>query len=135
MQRIEVPWDAIGALSLMKSDDRARFQVASDGSYLRWPQADVHLDIEALRIAVDPTAAEAAQLRHQARSHGFGRAVRELRRQCNIPQGSIPGLSARHVRRIERAEAFPRTSTIEKLANAHGVDLTSYLDRLAVLQR
>lgn len=135
LERLEVPWTAVRALGDMKKEWRTQFEIASDGSYIHWPDADVHLDVEALRVAIDPKAREAARLQHQRRGKGFGRAISRLRRKQEIRQTDIPGLSARQVRRIENGEVFPRVSSLEKLAKAHGMDISNYLDELAVLQK
>jgi hypothetical protein len=135
LNRLEVPWNSISVLSRMKPEKRADFQVDSDGSYLHWPDGDIHLGIEAFREAVDPVFREAALRREQISLEQFGRAIAMLRERHGVRQGAIPGLSSRQVRRIERGEGFPRVSTLEKLAGAHVLSLNEYLDRLARLQQ
>ncbi len=134
LNRIEVPWNSIAVLSRMEPKLRAHFQVASDGSFLHWPDGDIHLGIDAFREAVDPVAREIARRKHQVLREEFGQAVAMLRDRHGLRQGEIPGLSSRQVRRIERGEGFPRVSTLEKLAEAHEISLNDYLDRLAHLQ-
>ncbi|MCK5805858.1 MAG: hypothetical protein KAI66_23710 [Lentisphaeria bacterium] len=135
LERIEVPWHTLRALENMKKAWRTHFEIASDGSYIHWPDADVHLDVEALRVAIDPKARQAARLQFQRKGQSFGRAIARLRKEREIRQTDIPGLSARHMRRIEGGEVFPRTSSLEKLAEAHDMALASYLDELANLQK
>lgn len=130
MERIEVPFAELPALGNLSREARSAFVIADDGSYLHWPEPDVHLDLEAIRVAVDPTAREAAtrhRLQHDAR---FGMAVARVRSATGLRQEDVPGLSARQVRRIE-AGALPRAATLEKLAAAHGLDLRGYLDAVA----
>jgi len=135
LNRIEVPWSSISVLARMKREGRARFHIASDGSYLHWPEGDIHLGIEAFREAVDPVFREKALRHEQISLEQFGLAVTVLRERHGVRQGAVPGLSSRQVRRIERGEGFPRVSTLEKLAQAHGLSLNEYLERLAQLQQ
>ena len=134
LERIEIPFADVPALARLSKGDRGSFEVASDGSYLHWSGPDIHLDLEAFRIAVDPKVGERArveQMRHNAR---FGRAVATMREGQGLRQSDIEGLSARQVRRIEAGEFFPRSGTLGRLARAHGMTLANYLDAVAKTQ-
>jgi hypothetical protein len=133
LERIEVPVDRIGALRSIGRVALGRFRIASDGAYLHWPEPDVHLDLEALRLAVDPGLRDgliADRVRHGRR---FGRAVAALRARRGIRQVDVAGLSTRQLRRIESGEVVPRVTTLGKLAIAHGMELAEYVDALARL--
>ena len=120
----------VPALARLPVDERAGFEIADDVSYLHWPASDVHLDLDALRVAVDPKARDAPRVDRLRRDERFGKAVARVRERAGLRQEDIPGVSARQVRRIE-AGAFPRAATLEKLAEAHGMGVKGYLDLVA----
>lgn len=134
LDRLEIPLDAIPALARLSEEQRAEFKVADDGSYLHWPEPDVHLDLEALRLAGDPEAREQARRERVRRDERFAAAVATLRKRRGLRQSDIHGVSARQVRRIESGSS-PRTATLNQLAAAHGVDLDSYLAEIAEVMR
>ena len=134
MKRIEVPWSALQAVSRVPADEWGEFQVAEDGSYVHWPEPDVHLDLGGLLRLVDPAAREAAKVEQVRSQEGFGAAVAALRNAAGLTQSAIEGVTARQIRRIESGEVFPRVSTLAKLAKAHGQSTAEYLDALAKIQ-
>ncbi len=131
MKRIEVPWSALQTVSEVPTGEWGSFQVADDGSYIHWPESDVHLDLGGLQRLVDPAAREAAKVDRVRSQRGFGAAVTALRNAAGLAQSAIEGVTARQVRRIESGEVFPRVSTLAKLAAAHGQSTAEYLDALA----
>lgn len=130
MDRLEVPFRSLRALAAIPTPDRATVIVADDGSYLHWPAADIHLDLEVLRLAIDPDAQERAKLDRLRHDRRFGEAVAAVRQRHGLRQTDIAGVSARQVRRIE-AGAFPRSATLAQLAAAHGLELEPYLSAVA----
>jgi hypothetical protein len=48
-----------------------------------------------------------------------------------LTQKDIPNLSARQVRRIEKGETSPRTDSLRAFADAHGLEINDYLNRVA----
>lgn len=131
LERIELPFESVPALSGLSKESRGDFAVASDGSYLHWPEPDIHLDVDTLRVVSSPQARQKAKTDLLRRSQHFGLAIATLRKEHGLRQRDIQGVSARQVRRIEGGEFFPRTETLGKLADAHGLDLAAYLDALA----
>ena len=69
--------------------------------FLHWPDADVHLTVDDLRLATDPALRARAEARRLTHDQAFGAAVRALRESSGIAQSRVAGLSARHLRRIE----------------------------------
>jgi len=130
LQQYEVPIDKITALKSLRESTRANFTIDEDGSYLHWPEPDMHLDLDAIRVAIDPVASkkafEAKALHHQR----YGRAIAKLRLEKGLKQSDIPGLSDRQVRRIENGEGTTYES-LSRLASAHGIGLDEYLNQLA----
>lgn len=128
--KLEVPAGAVPALRRLSPDQLQSLSIAADGAYLHWPAADLHLDLEALRMAVDPRLAERARAERLAHDQRFGQAVAAVRRRHGLGQADIPGVSDRQVRRIEHG-ARPRLSTIATLAAAHRQNVEAYLAELA----
>ena len=135
MERVELPFASIPALADLAPKNRTAFTVASDGSYLHWPEDDIHLDLEALRVLVDPKAKQQAMAERLRHDQQFGSAIAALRHKHGLRQSDIPEVSARQVRRIEAGEFFPRTGTLNKLADAHGLSLGDYLNAMAQHQQ
>lgn len=131
LERIEVPWAAGAALRAVPTRERGRIEIAEDGSYIHWPWVDVHLDVEALRIMVDPAARQRALVDQVRHMRAIGEAIATLRARAGLRQSDVPGLSPRQVRRIEAGEVVPRASSLAKLAGAHGMPANGYLDALA----
>jgi hypothetical protein len=104
--------------------------VDEDGSYIYWAGPDIHVDLDAIRAAIDPEArarAEAAKALHDSR---YGAAIAKLRLRMGLKQSQIEGLSERQVRRIEKGEGTTYEG-LRRLASAHRMDLESYLRELA----
>ncbi len=110
------------------------FEVAEDGAHIYWPRLDVHLDLETIRVALNPelrAKARADRLKHDEK---MGEAVRTLREAAGLRQKDVEGLSARQVRRIEKG-ARPRSETLRLFAKAHEIGLNEYLSRLGEQMR
>ncbi|MBI5488784.1 MAG: hypothetical protein HY905_15725 [Deltaproteobacteria bacterium] len=131
LERFELPFARLPALAAIPPKDRAQLEVADDGSYISWPSADVHLDIEAVRVALDPAARDRALHQKLVHDRRFGLAVAKLREVKGLRQSGVGGVSARQLRRIEAGEFFPRLDTLKRMAAAHGMKLAEYLDALA----
>lgn len=134
LERLEVPVRKLPPLARMRTDDLHGLEVSPDGSYIHWPSADIHLDVGSLRYVIDPVwrvRTDAARVMYHER---FGDAVRAVREQSGLGQRAIQGISARHLRRIERG-AFPKVATLRVLARAHGMELDRYLSAVAEAAR
>lgn len=134
LERLELPIRGVPGLARLPDENLSGFELADDGSYLHWPQPDVHLDIDAVRYLTDPGARRQMDLVRVAHDRRFGEAVASLRRARGLEQSAIPGVSERQVRRIE-AGAMPRISTLEKFAAAHGMSVDDYLAEVATRTR
>lgn len=129
-ETIEIGFDDLASLRRIDAADRSTFEIAADGSYISWPPADIHLDLDAIRCALDPEyrdRQDAARLAHDER---YGTAIAAFRSEQGLRQADIPGLSERQVRRIEKGER-PTASALRILASAHKLDLNEYLLELA----
>jgi hypothetical protein len=127
-----VPVADIPVLARLSGESLRHFEVSSSGSYLHWPDPDIHLGLDAIRHFSDPDARRAQELERLAQGQRFGLAVAAVRKAAGLRQVDVEGLSERQLRRIERGDdGVPRMSTLEKLAAAHSLSSEEYLARIA----
>ena len=131
MEKFEVPFDSLPALKRISVNDRSKFTVDDDGSYLYWKSADIHLDLDAFRYATDSAWKQKFDSLQSEHNQVFGKAIATLRKQYKLRQSDIIGLSDRQVRRIEQGEGSTKIDTLRLFAKAHGMDLDAYLDAVA----
>jgi len=129
-QSYRIPFSAVTALREMPIADRSNLEVASDGSYVHWPTHDIHMDLASLLTAIGARH-KAERVKH-AYGHSYGMAIAHFRKKHGLRQTDIGGLSEREVRRIE-AEGEGSLDSLRKLAAAHELELSTYLDRIATL--
>jgi hypothetical protein len=118
------------ALKKVQPQDRESFELAEDGSFIHWPSADIHLDLDAIRAAIDPKWRKKSERVRQTHGRLYGRAIAALRRERGLTQTGIAGVSERQLRRIEESGAVS-VRTMELLARAHQMTLSDYLDAVA----
>ncbi len=126
----EVRFDQMPSLKKIAPLQRRNFEIAEDGSFIWWPSADIHLDLDALRTVTDPASRKRARRIRHTHGREYGMAIAALRKEHGLRQTDIDGVSERHLRRIEENGAVS-VHTMEQLAKAHGVTLAKYLDELA----
>ena len=129
-ETLEIRFQDLPALKRIPKTAQTRFDVADDGSYIHWPSENVHLDLDAVRSALDPEFRDrqaAHRVRHDER---FGKAIAAVRRESGLRQADIGGLSARQLRRIERGERAS-VPALRSLAAAHDLSFNDYLNILA----
>lgn len=130
LKEYDVPIDEIPSLSGLPKSELTNFEIDEDGSYIHWPGPDIHLDLETIRATNDPSVRQRAlveKLRHERR---YGEAIATFRVAQGLKQSEIDGLSERQVRRIEKGTPTSYVA-LDKLARAHGMDLSNYLNELA----
>lgn len=125
-----IPFASISALDEIPVQERGDFRLADDGSYLHWPGQDIHLDLDSLLIEIQPERRARAEKVKRAHGKVYGEAIARLRSESGLRQGDIAGLSEREVRRIESSGQVT-VDSLRKLAAAHRLKLSEYLDRLA----
>ncbi len=123
----EIPFKALPCLDIVPQSERDNFELDEDGSYLYWECADLHVDLEDLKAAVDPEFKEQLLIEKQEYGKSFGKAIAAVRKAHKLNQDGIDGLSDRHLRRIENEGQQPTLDTLKKLAISHGLDLEDYL--------
>lgn len=130
LELLEIEFDRLPALKRIPKKDRTRFTIDEDGSYLHWPGPDIHVDLEAIRVALDPEARVKAMADKARRDARYGAAIAGLRLAMGLRQSDIAGLSERQVRRIEKGGATS-VAALRLLAAAHRASLDEYLRKVA----
>lgn len=127
---LRVHFEEMAALRGISPQHRSAFTISSEGSYLHWPKADVHIDLDAVRYLKDDAWREKKERERLLYDTRFGEAVAALRKRHGIKQAGIHGLSERQVRRIERGKRT-RIDTLAIVARSHGLSLKEYLNEIA----
>jgi hypothetical protein len=107
------------------------FEIDSDGSFVYWPHADVHLGWEQFACMVDDIAANTLRSFRSTFDKSYGSRIRKLREESGLRQSDIEGLTPRQIGRIESGECRATRSALAKLAAAHEMSLVDYLRVLA----
>jgi DNA-binding transcriptional regulator YiaG len=131
LDTLEIDVSELRPLRSSSESELTNFDVADDGSHLHWPALDVHLDLQGIRAAIDPELREELKAERLKSDQRMGQAIRALRNEAGLTQKDIPNLSARQVRRIEKGETSPRTVSLRAFAEAHGLEMNDYLNRVA----
>ncbi len=128
---LHVPVNSIRALSGQPRAVLRNFLIDPDGSFVHWPDLDVHLGWNQFLQAVDPDELRKAQQRTEGYNKRYGAAIRKLREEARLSQSMIEGLTERQIRRIEQGECRATSAAIGALAKAHGLAVNDYMDRLS----
>lgn len=132
---LHVPLSSLPALRGKSRDVLRNFVLDPDGSFVHWPEIDVHLGWGQFLQAVDPGELRRAQQRSKGYNQRYGAAIRRVREEAGLPQSRIGGLTDRQLRRIEQGESRATSAALATLAVAHGLDTNTYLERLAQAMR
>lgn len=130
LEPYEVAFDSIAALKRIPTSDRAKFTVDEDGSYIHWPNPDIHVDLDAIRAATDPEARAKAEIAKASHDRRYGAAIAKVRLAAGLNQSDIKGPSERQVRRIEKGEGTT-FDALRLLASAHKMRLDEYLHEVS----
>ncbi|HET7274103.1 MAG TPA: helix-turn-helix transcriptional regulator [Longimicrobiaceae bacterium] len=125
------PVSKIPVLHGMNWDDISNFEIDEDGSFLLWPEADLHLGVSQLLQAVDPSYLADIEVRRFPASAAIGEMVSEIRDLKGLRQRDIDGMSERHVRRIEQGVARLTGDTAARLARAFDIELHEFLAQVS----
>lgn len=134
LELYRVPKDKISALAKLSRDQLANFKINDTGSWIHWEDGDVDLTLQDIRYVVDDKYRQHVDKQNRAAMQSYGKAIRKLRKSKGLTQCEVAEkakLSERQVRRLENGEVQPHSSTLEKLAAAHGMKLNAYLLALA----
>jgi hypothetical protein len=130
LDTLEVSFDALPALKRVPVNARGSFVISEDGSYIHWPEPDIHLDLDAIKSAVDPGWRARASAIRLSQNKRYGEAIAAVRKKYGLRQGDIPDLSERQVRRIETGGPIT-AAALRSLAAAHKLSLDEYLSLVA----
>lgn len=134
-RRFEVPVTEIPVLARMSPDVLEKVEVSTSGSRIRWPEADVDINLDTIREYADPEVRREHEARARQEAARYAKAIRQLREERDLKQADIEGLTERQVRRLEEGSSVPQIETLRKLAAAHGMDVDDYLRELAKRSR
>lgn len=107
-----------------------RFEIDSAGSFLFWPDQDVHMGPSQMLQAVDPAYLAEVEIGRYEMA-GVSLALRDMRTDRQLKQTEIPGLSERHVRRLEKGRARLTVQAAARFAGAFGLTVSEFLDELS----
>lgn len=124
----ELPIDDLSVLDCVHDVESFRLDV--DGSFIEWPEDDLHVDASGLLREVDPAWMAELEI-ERLRTDRTGEALTEMRKQAGLRQADIEGLSNRHVRRIEKGVSPLSLEAARSFATAFRMELGEFLDRLA----
>jgi uncharacterized protein DUF2442 len=127
---LHVPVSSVAALRGQSPAVLRNFEIDPDGSFIYWPELDVHLGWNQFLQAVEPAELRRAQQRSAGFNERYGAAIRRVREAAGILQSRVEGLTERQLRRIEQGECRATTAAILALAKAHGLDANAYMERL-----
>ena len=107
------------------------FVIDSAGSYLYWPDQGVHMGPSQMLQAVDPMYLSDVEIRRYEMER-VSLVLRDMRTHRQLRQTDIPGLSGRHVRRLEQERKVRLTvDAATKFAGAFELTLSEFLDELS----
>lgn len=128
LRRYEIPFDASPALKSIPKAGWAHFTVTDDGSYVHWPAPDIHLDLGAIRAALDPKARAKAVAAKTGRDARYGAAIAGLRVSKRLKQSDIAGFPSGRCAESKKAKKQPLTRCG---VWRHGMSLNDYLHAAA----
>jgi len=128
---LHVPVSSVPALRGKPRSVLRNFEIDPDGSFIYWPDLDVHLGWNQFLQAVDPEELRKARQRSKDFNKRYGAAIRKLREEAGLSQSKIEGLTERQLRRIEQGECRATNKAITALAKAHALEVNAYMERLA----
>jgi Protein of unknown function (DUF2442) len=128
---LHVPTNKLSSLRGQPQDVLRNFRIDPDGSFIHWPDLDVHLGWNQFLQAVEPAELRKAQQRSADFNCRYGAAIRKLREQADIPQAKVEGITERQLRRIEQGECRATMNALRDLAKAHGLDVNAYMEKVA----
>jgi hypothetical protein len=128
---LHVPTDKLASLRGQPGHVLRNFRIDPDGSFVHWPDIDVHLGWNQFLQAVEPAELHKAQQRSADFNRRYGAAIRKLREAASIPQAKVAGITERQLRRIEQGECRATANALRDLAKAHGLEVNAYMERVA----
>jgi hypothetical protein len=129
--KLRVPLEKLTVLQGHNRQELENFEIDEEGVFIYWPDLDIHLGWEQFEQAVNEGAYLKARQQSEAFNKAYGIAIRELRQKSQLRQSDIKGLTPRQVGRIERGECRATHNALSKLAKAHKMSISDYMNELA----
>lgn len=131
--KLRVPLDKLPVFQGSNQKARENFEIDEDGAFIYWPNLDIHLSWEQFEQAVDNGAYLKTKQQSEVFNKAYGKAIRKLRKKSELRQSDIKGLTPRQVGRIERSQCRATHNALSKLAKAHKMTTSDYMNELAKL--
>jgi hypothetical protein len=129
--RLKVPISKIPQFKNAKPAEVLNFEIDEDGSFVYWPDLDIHLGWRQLQQLSNPEAALKASQKSEEFNKRYGKAVQRLREAACLNRSDILGLSEKQLGRIEKGDCRLTSNAIEALSKAHKMDSNEYMKKLA----
>lgn len=124
-----LPISQLPFLADLEENELGGFSIHSSGSYIHWHGSDLRVGASQLLQAADPLfLADVIVERYELEQ--MSRALRLFREHKGLNQSDIPGLSARHVRRLEKEDVRLTAEAAKKFAAAFDMSIADFLKRL-----
>jgi hypothetical protein len=92
-RRFEVVVSEIPVLAKMSADALTQFELSPSGSRLRWPAADVDINLDTIREHADPDVRREHEARARQEAVRYAGASRRFREERGLKQSDIEGLT------------------------------------------
>lgn len=130
-KKYDIDISNIKSLKAMDSKELKNFEIEKYGSYIYWPEKDVHLDLTSFKAAVDPDFKKKLLKKSLSKNKEFGNMMKAFRVSKGLSQKDFGGdISERQLRRYESGEQWPTFKTFEKISQIFGLSVHEYLRQL-----
>lgn len=126
----QFPREMLPGLRELSSESFRAFELDTSGSYLHWPEADLHLGPSQMLQAVDPMYLADVEIQRYAMEK-ISLALLEMREERELKQTEISGLSERQVRRLENEESRFTVDAAKRYAETFALSLEELLAELS----
>jgi len=130
-RKLRVPIEKLPVLQGLSKEEREAFEIDEDGTFIHWPNRDIHLGWEQFECAVDERAYLKARQQTEGFNKAYGAAIEELRKEGGLRQSDIEGLTPRQLGRVESGQCRATLSALRKLAKAHNMSVSEYMEELS----
>jgi hypothetical protein len=129
--RLDVPMGQIPQLQRASVSQISNYEVDTDGSYVFWPELDLHMGWKQFQQIADPQAAQKALQNLDHFNVRYGKAIQKVREMHGIKKTDVTGLSSKQLSGIEAGKCRLTANGIKSLACAHNLEANAYLQLLA----
>ena len=126
----EFPIRRLPGVGRLEREEFGDFEIDSAGSCLYWPCRDVHMGPSQMLQAVDPMYLAEVEIRRYEMER-VSLALLDMRNDRQLKQTEIPGLSERHIRRLEKERTRLTVEAAARFADAFGLTVAEFLDELS----